>query len=122
MKSPDSVTISATGYTKNYSVPLADRVSVWLTNLWHWRTAWAVRYLSKQLQRDKAFRDAWQSNIAMPIYDATHPQCTCPTKAGRYDAHYPECPLYCLPLSDRELPAYQCNAIADRLMKHLFDA
>lgn len=82
--------------------PLHGRVSVWLKNVWHWRTAWAVSYLSKQLQRDKWFRDSWHTNIAMTVYDATH--------VGPY--------LY----EFDQIPIGDCNRVADRLMHHLFKA
>lgn len=52
----------------------------------------AVETLSKALQEDPSFAIAWQSNIAMPIYDGAR---------GR-------------------LSHAQANEIADRLMKHLF--
>lgn len=78
---------------------LLQNLKVRLHNLWNWRTVWAVRYLSKQLQRDKAFRDSWHANIAMPIYDAVNADCVEPIMSNA-----------------------QASAIADRLMKHLFDA
>lgn len=93
-----------------------------LRNLWHWRTAWAVRYLSEQLQKDKGFRDSWHANIAMPIYDATRPQRTCDQMT--FTGHFGSCPQ----VRANEVKNYYpmtpelCNDIADRLMKHLFNA
>lgn len=73
-----------------------------LHNLWHWRTAWAVRYLSKQLQKDKAFRDSWQANMAVSIQDEMRVEVD----------------------SDRigQANYLLSNRMADRLMKHLFNA
>lgn len=110
---------------QRYRAPLSERLSVWLRNLWHWRTAWAVRYLSKQLQRDKEFRDAWQANIAMPIYDATRPICTCPRpEYAQWEGHDSACPRFKAHEmgQDQPMSAEFCNVVADRLMKHLFDA
>jgi hypothetical protein len=87
-----------------------------IRNLWHWRTAWAVRHLSKQLQRDKAFRDSWHSNIAMPIFDATRKECDCVAWWMPGCDHSSSCS------SITTLSSNECCAIADRLMKHLFGA
>lgn len=101
----------------NGGASLFRRTRVWLNNLWHWRTAWAVRHLSKQLRNDPSFRQSWHANIAMPIYDATRPVCSCDVKphkegctAGQYWANLLRPDIN------------QCNRIADRLMKHLFGA
>lgn len=103
-------------YAKIYhDAPPLERLRVWLTNLYHWRTAWAVRHLSKQLQNDPEFRQSWHANIAMPIYDATRRECDC--RAAYINAdHLDTCDsVTCLRIDD-------CNRIADRLMKHLFNA
>lgn len=81
--------------------------SVRLKNLWNWRTRWAVHHLSRELKRDPGFRQAWHANIAMPIYDATrskeaHDKASCGWKTHMEGA--------------------QCDAIADRILKHLFGA
>lgn len=109
------------------------RIHTFLRNLWHWRTAWAVRHLSKQLRNDPYFRQSWQSNIAMPIYDATRPQCLhqCETSLDRSEPHCELRDSRCeinqactIPrrFECREMSIEQANYIADRLMKHLFGA
>lgn len=91
----------------SYRAPLSERVVVGLRNLWHWRTAWAVKHLSQQLQRDLGFRESWQANIAMPIYDATRSAETLSKHDCGWKSH---------------MEGTQANYIADRLMKHLFGA
>lgn len=107
-REPDGITFSQTGVAYHYLVPLSERLTVWLRNLWHWRTAWAVRHLSKQLRKDKAFRESWQANIAMPIYDGT-----------RIDYDYTDSNGIIVK-GVENMPIQQANDIADRLMKHLF--
>jgi len=84
---------------------------IWLTNLWHWRTGWAVRHLSKQLQSDLTFRESWQANIAMPIFDCTrgHHPTNWKIEGGG------------VAIAVRYMPIEQANYIADQLMKHLFN-
>ena len=91
--------------------PLSERFVVWLRNLWRWRTAWAVKHLSRELQRSPGFRESWRANIAMPIYDATR-------LAGKFEEGKP------LPANHVciHMPIEQANEIADKLLKHLFDA
>jgi len=83
------------------STPL-DMARIWLTNLWHWRTGWAVRYLSKQLQRDPAFRESWYANIKMPIFDEMCAEVG-HSQIGKQNVEL-------------------AGRMADRLMKHLFNA
>lgn len=85
---------------------ILNRFSVWLRNLWHWRTAWAYRHLAKQMQKDRGYAESWQANIAMTIYDATKDDVLC-------RMNFPEG-------SALILHSNQCNALADRLMSHLF--
>lgn len=101
---------------------------VHIRNLWHWRTKWAVSYLSKQLQKNPDFRDSWHSNIAMPIYDATRPKCYCMVLSGVAEGgHYPGCEVQqanTIPrrFECREMSIEQANYIAYRLIRHLFNA
>ena len=90
----------------------SERLKTWLRNLWHWRTAWAVRYLSKQLQKDKAFRDSWQANIATTIFDTSSSNID-----GHGAVHHKSDWSIAIGVGRK-----QCNEIADRLMKHLFNA
>jgi hypothetical protein len=57
------------------------------------KTGRAYRHLSKAMQDDPGYALTWQCNIAMPIYDGANGKLTLP----------------------------EANAIADRLMKHLFN-
>jgi hypothetical protein len=103
-----------------FRVPISERVRVCVHNLGclHIRLAWWI--LSRAMKRDKDFRDSWQSNIAMPIHDHTRPTCTCQFDSG----HESTCALV-RANKERNFHAVDistCNAIADRLMKHLFDA
>ena len=91
---------------------LCCNIMVWFRNLYHWRTVWAVKHLSKQLQRDPAFREAWRANMAMPIYDCTR---------GNHPTHW-KIDGGGVAIAVRYMPAQQCNYIADRLLKHLFNA
>ncbi len=72
-----------------------NRLSVWLHNLWHWRTRWAWRHLSKRMKRDRGYAESWQANIAMTIYDNSR--------------------------SSAVINHEKCNQLADKLMSHLFD-
>lgn len=74
-----------------------ERLCVWFQNLRVLHIRIAYRILSRAMQKDKIFRDSWQANIAMPIYDSL--------------THW-----------DHQLKAGASNQIADRLMKHLFNA
>lgn len=108
-----------------FQAPISERFVVWLRNLWHWRTKWAVNHLSKQLQRDSGFRQSWHANIAMPIYDATTPKCTCTheLKVGAV-LHYSGCPMIHGKRYDYTagMPIEQANHIADKIMAHIFNA
>lgn len=119
-----SATISSTGveYHKVSHTPITEKLRVWFINSYHWRTKWAVRHLSKQLRRDPEFRESWKANIAMPIYDATRPVCNC--GQSRFEPCLPQCARrqHAANAYLFEMPPKQCNAIADRLMKHLFGA
>lgn len=126
-------TVSPTGveYHKVSHTPWTEHLRVWFINLYHWRTRWAVSHLSKQIQRDPGFRQSWHANIAMPIYDATRPQCYCDkllfNPKDVPPLHYPNCELSqaaTVPrrFEHREMSIEQANYIADRLMKHLFGA
>lgn len=77
-----------------YRVPWRDRVRLFIQRVMTFRTARAVRDLSKALQEDNSFAITWHANIAMPIYDGAKGKLT---------------------------PA-EANAIADNLMQHLFQA
>lgn len=101
MSNPMATTVAINGEKPRYSVPIRERLAVWLRNLWNWRTAWAVRHLSKEMQKDPTFRAAWQANIAMPIYDSQNSNVQPPFNLNHADG---------------------CNLLADRLMKHLFGA
>lgn len=68
-------------------------------NLWNWRTAWAVRHLRKQMRKDKAFREGWEANVAMAIYDA-----------------YPDSKPRPLVRLDHQ----NCKHMAERVMKGVF--
>lgn len=46
-----------------------DSLRVRLRNLWHWRTAWAYRYLVREMKRDPDYAHTWQCNIACPLMD-----------------------------------------------------
>lgn len=104
----------------SYQAPLSERFVVWMRNLYHWRTKWAVNHLSKQLQRDPGFRQSWHANIAMPIYDDTRKNCAC----LRFGQHDKDCHRYGIPglNESHDMPIEQANHIADKLMKHLFNA
>lgn len=95
-------TIQPVGW-RSYRLYYGGRIRIWFKNLWNWRTAWAVRYLSKQLQKDKEFRDAWHANIAMPIYDESAQHLVTHSAGHEFRHRF-------------------SNDCADRLMKHLFDA
>lgn len=82
----------------------------------------AIRVLCKALKEDPSFRQAWHSNIAMPIYDATRPKCSCVFDQG----HEPHCQIvqaHDIPrrFELQDMSIEQANYIADKLMKHLFD-
>lgn len=80
-----------------FQVSFVERASVWLKNLRCLHIKIAVNVLSRAMQEDKGFRDSWQANIAMPIYDR-------------------------LSGWDHESKHAFSNRTADVLMKHLFDA
>lgn len=88
------------------------------------KTGRAVRHLSEQLRKDPGFRQTWHANIAMPIYDATRPTCSCTPLGPSEHQHHPSCPVY--QAGERSdvhgMPIAQANHIADKLMKHLFNA
>lgn len=46
-----------------------DSLRVRLRNLWNWKTAWAYRHLSRSMQCDPDYANAWQCNIACPLMD-----------------------------------------------------
>ncbi len=71
-----------------------ERFRVWLSNLRVLHIRIALFVLCRAMRKDPSFRDSWQANIAMPIYVG----------------------------ADFKLTPVEANKIADRLMKHLFDA
>jgi hypothetical protein len=46
-----------------------DHLRLRLRNLWHWRTAWAYRHLTREMKRDPDYANTWQCNIACPLMD-----------------------------------------------------
>lgn len=91
----------------HYRVPIRERLRVWYSNWKVRHVGKAVRVLSKALQDDPEFRQAWRANIAMPIYD----YCQSPWHG------------LCDPSTDKppQVTIRQANEIADRLMRHLFE-
>jgi hypothetical protein len=93
-------------------------------------TKWAMKYICRQMRKDQAWRNSWHANIAMPIYDATRPQCYCHNLLSKPDQrpeHFHGCEILqanTIPrrFECREMSIEQSNYIANRLMKHLFDA
>lgn len=104
-----------------YVPPLRERIRVAWQNWKVRKTGRALRVLKKAMRDDPDFARTWHANIAMPIYDATRPQCWCHViRNGLCSA--------CLARSAnenifkcRDMPAEQANYIADKLMEHLFD-
>lgn len=80
----------------------------------------AVQWLSFQLRRDSEFWNSWQSNFAMTIYDGTRPHCNCVWEPNTLEEHVHDCPV--AQPGVREMPATQANMIANRIMKHFFNA
>ena len=78
------------------TVRLTEAMLLRLPNLWsNWRNrhvARAYRTMQDALQRDCGYADAWQANIAMPIFDG----------------------------ADGKLTHAEANEIADRIMAHLW--
>lgn len=120
--------IPAGGAKPIHKVPWRDRLRVFW-QCWKCRkTGKAIEHLKLAFKNDPGFRQTWHANIAMPIYDATRPQCYCyfPTCADGTKAHDHTCQMIqaeTIPrrFECREMSIEQANYIADRLMKHLFD-
>lgn len=108
--------------------PPLDALRRFFINLYNWKTRWAVNHLRKAMKEDPDYRHSWLCNIAMPIYDATRPQCIClalsePIQMG---SHSTRCEMHAVNTIPRryecrEMSIEQANHIAERLMKHLFD-
>jgi hypothetical protein len=92
---------------------------VWLRNLRCIPVRIALAVLRRAFRRDPGFYDSWHANIAMPIYDATRPMCTCDFS----DGHEPQCPKAIAQRTRNFHPMSLelANEIGDRLMRHLFD-
>lgn len=86
---------------KPYRAPLRDRTRVFLVNLWNWRTAWACRYMRKQIQKDPEFWRTYHANIACITADSLRAEFFGLTQQQAMESG---------------------NRCADRLMRHLFDA
>lgn len=98
---------------------MIERIKVWLRNLKHWKTARAYRDLQRAMLKDPDYAWSWHCNIAMPIYDATHPACTCKWDQGH--AHGDDCAIVkARAAGNRPVTTEQANEIASRLMRHLF--
>ncbi len=99
--------------TKPYNpTPLHERVEVWFRNLKCLPTALAINHLSKRMRNDPEYREAWKANIAMVLHDATreeHPNSWAIKGGG-------------VSIPVRYMPIEQSAHIADRLMKHCFNA
>lgn len=67
-------------------------LSVHWRNWWNRKTARAYKNLTKAMRDDELYAMSWKANIQMPIYDMTRGKLT----------------------------IQETEAIADRLMKHLF--
>jgi hypothetical protein len=63
------------------------------------KLATSVRVLGEAIQKDPSYYEVWESHIAMTIYDHSRGPC-----------------------SSRKISAQECNEIAVRLMKALFNA
>lgn len=110
------------GQKPKYRVAIRERLRV----AWHnWKARKvlrAVKVLSKALQDDPGFAQAWHANICMPIYNATRPMCYC----DYHDRdHHPSCQIHqaeTIPrrFECREMSIEQANYIAGIVMRHLF--
>lgn len=86
-------TVGAKAVVSSEFVGLLARLQVKWQNWKVRKTGRAYRHLSKAMQDDPGYALTWQCNIAMPIYDGANGKLTLP----------------------------EANAIADRLMNHLFN-
>lgn len=116
-----------------YQPPVLERLKCWLRNLPSRPFQFALWYVSRTIRKDPELFRAWHANIAMPIYDATRPQCLhqCEVPLNWNRAHCPPADSKCqihqaftIPrrFECRDMSIEQANYIADRLMLHLFNA
>ena len=81
--------------------------------------------LKQAMKDDSGFAWGWQCNLAMAIYDESHPQCVCEILNGEYTGHRPECAIVrahdARHFNEHALSPAFCNNTAARFMKLCFD-
>lgn len=87
---------TTTGKETSKLARMIERVRVWWANWKNRRVAKAYKTLTGAMREDVGYANAWQSNIAMPIYDWAR-------------------------LHGRDIAHDEVNEIADGLMAHLFN-
>jgi hypothetical protein len=113
-----------------YRVPIQERLRVWWQNWRVRKVGKAWRVIEQAIREDEGYRLTIHANIAMPIYDATRPICSCHWRDSNNTTnlefiHAPGCQMHAhatVPrrFEHREMSIEQANYIADKLMAHLF--
>ena len=88
-------------------------------------TSEAFSVLTQAMKADSNLAWSWQCNLAMAIYDESHPQCICEILDGKYKGHRPECAIVrahdARHFNEHALSHEFCNNAAARFMKLCFD-
>lgn len=85
----------------------------------------AFRILRRALQKDPGYAWGWHCNLAMSIYDESHPQCICEILDGEWQGgHRPDCSIVrahdARHFNEHALSPAFCNNAAARFMKLCF--
>lgn len=87
--------------------------------------AQAFAIIKGAMQADPDYAWGWHCNIAMAIYDESHPQCICEILDGEFKGHRPDCAIVrahdARHFNEHALSHEFCNNAAARFMKLCFD-
>lgn len=108
--------------------PADEDTSAWVAKWGVVRTVTAVsasfETLKAALQADPGYAWTWHCNIAMAIYDESHPQCICEILNGKYEGHRPDCAIVrahnARHFQEHALSHDFCNNAAARFMNVCF--